>query len=104
MSRRGAAGPQASEKQRDAGVTVQLRVTPRAARNAIKRDGDLLRVHVTASPVDGAANAALIRLLASRLRVPASTIHIVSGQAGRTKLLHMDTLSAEDFWQRVTST
>jgi uncharacterized protein (TIGR00251 family) len=47
--------------------------------------GDRIRVHLTAPPVEGAANEALVRLLASRLQVPRSAVELVSGHGARNK-------------------
>ena len=52
-----------------------------------------LRVRVAAPPVDGAANASLIRLLAAALGVPPSTIRIVAGESGRRKVVEVDGLA-----------
>lgn len=73
------------------GVRLTVRVTPRAARNAIagvaaEADGaTALRVTVTAPPENGKANAAAVRLLARAWRVPKSSITIVSGAGTRRK-------------------
>lgn len=66
--------------------TIELRVVPRAERNEVggERNGRLL-VRVTAPPVDGKANAAVIKALASHLGVPKSRIEIISGGFGRDK-------------------
>ena len=85
------------------GDTVRLlvRVTPRAGRTAVAglvqtADGQTaLAVRLAAPPVDGAANAALIDLLASRLRLPKSAIRIVNGETGRLKRLEIDDVSEE---------
>lgn len=63
-----------------------MRVIPRAGRSAIagERDGAIL-VRLAAAPVEGAANAELIDLLASTLRVPKRDIAIVSGERSRSK-------------------
>ena len=58
------------------------------------RDGELL-VRVTAPPVDGAANTALVRLIAAELDVPRTAIRLVSGTTGRRKLIAIDGISAE---------
>ncbi len=78
------------------GLRVRLRLTPRAARNAVTgvapdTDGrPLLRVAVTAPPEDGRANAALIRLLAKAWKLPKSDLTIAGGATGRRKTLRID--------------
>jgi uncharacterized protein YggU (UPF0235/DUF167 family) len=47
-------------------------------------------VRVQAPPVDGAANAALVRLVASAVEVPPSSVRVVSGLTSRRKLLEID--------------
>jgi uncharacterized protein YggU (UPF0235/DUF167 family) len=71
-----------------AGAAVTVRVTPRAGRSAIggERDGVLL-VRLAAAPVDGAANEALVALIADALGVPKRDVTIVAGARGRTKRL-----------------
>lgn len=68
------------------GARFDARVTPRASRNAVEgvRDGRLV-VRVTAPPVDAAANAAVIALLAETLDVPKRQITLVGGARSRTK-------------------
>lgn len=61
--------------------------------------GDALKVRVTAPPVDGAANAALIELLADRLGVSRSAVSIISGHAGRTKIVEVAGITAADVRQ-----
>jgi uncharacterized protein (TIGR00251 family) len=63
-----------------------VRVIPRAGRTAIAgvRDGAIL-IRLAAAPVDGAANAALIELLAERLGIPKRDITIASGETSRSK-------------------
>ena len=60
-------------------------------------------VRVTAAPVDGAANAALTRLLARVLHVPASAVEVRHGAAGREKLLHVTGLDAKALLARLDS-
>lgn len=77
------------------GVTLAVKVTPRAPRNEIGEAlGTELRVKVTALPVDAAANAALIRLLAEKLDCPRSAVQIARGQTSRHKLVKIRGLSA----------
>src|SRR5947199_10647327 len=68
-------------------ATIRVRLTPRGGRNAVsRREGDLLYVRVAAPPVEGAANRALIALLADTLGIAKSRIAIVSGESSRDKL------------------
>jgi uncharacterized protein len=79
------------------GGTLRLRVrlTPRGGRDrvdgfAADAGGErVLRVRVAAPPVDGAANAALVRLLAKALGVPKSAVTIVSGETSRDKTVEV---------------
>ncbi len=70
---------------------LSIRVTLRGGRDRIDgvRDGALL-VRVAASPVDGAANTAVVKLLAAFLRVPPSSVRIVSGSSGRMKVVFIE--------------
>lgn len=77
------------------GVTFGVRLTPRARRpgfqgTAAGTDGRVrLLVAVSAPPVDGAANIALVEWLAAAWRVPKSALSIRSGAGGREKVLHI---------------
>lgn len=70
------------------GVRLELRVTPRAGRNALEgvRDGRL-QVKVTAPPEDGKANAAVIKLLAKTWKLPQSSFEVIAGHTARDKSL-----------------
>lgn len=78
---------------------ITVRLTPRADRDAVVGfegvSGDVLRVRVTAPPVDGRANEALARVLAARFDVPPSAVRIVMGQGARTKVVAIDGLTLE---------
>lgn len=77
--------------------TIRVRVTPRAARDQIDGwQGDVLGVRVTAPPVEGKANAAVLRLLAEALNVSASRMEIIRGQAARDKVIRVDGLTGGD--------
>jgi uncharacterized protein (TIGR00251 family) len=72
--------------ERDGGVTVMVRLQPRASRDAIEGEHDgALKVRLTAPPIEGRANKALRRLLAERLGVAISAVRIVAGEKARNK-------------------
>jgi uncharacterized protein len=70
---------------------LALRVQPRSRSNEIagERAGALL-VRVTAPPVDGKANEAVLKLVAKRLGVPVSRISVVRGESSRDKLIEVE--------------
>lgn len=68
------------------GVVISVRVIPRASKSAIDGTrGDAILVRLKAPPVDGAANAELIRVIAAALDVPARSVSIVGGEHARRK-------------------
>lgn len=72
-------------------MRIDVHVQPRASRNAVVgwKDGSL-KVALTAPPVDGAANAALVELLADELGLKKRDIAVVAGQASRRKIVELD--------------
>lgn len=85
-----------------AGVRLRLRVQPRASRDEVSGiAGDAVRVRLMAPPVDGAANEALVRFLAGRLGVARAAVVLISGHAGRTKVVEVAGLSPEEVQRRL---
>lgn len=85
------------------GSALAVRITPRASRNEISEilsDGTV-KVRLTAPPVEGKANAALVDFLASVMDIPSSRIEIVAGKSGRDKLISILDLDAETVHQRI---
>jgi uncharacterized protein (TIGR00251 family) len=86
------------------GVTLAVKVTPRAPHNEIgEAQGAELRVKVTAPPVDAAANEAMIRLLAEKLECPRSAVQIVRGQTSRHKIVKLHGVSAATVMAKLSS-
>ena len=82
-------------------VSFSVRLTPRASSNAVggERDGALL-VRVSAPPVDGQANEALVKLLAAALDVSRGAVHLEQGATARTKRVSVP-LAAEAALRRL---
>jgi uncharacterized protein (TIGR00251 family) len=78
-------------------TTLTIRLQPRAKRTAIvdERDG-VLRVSVTAAPVDGQANAALCALIAKRVGVARGRVSIVRGARSREKVVRIEGRGRDD--------
>ena len=70
---------------------LRVRLTPRAARERLAPgpDGGLV-AHVTAPPVDGAANEALVELLARELGVGRRNVRVIAGAASRSKVIEVE--------------
>jgi uncharacterized protein len=84
------------------GVRLHLRVQPRASRDEVAGVvGDVIRVRLTAPPVDGAANEALLRFLAGCLELTRSSVTLVSGHASRNKVAEVGGLSREEVARRL---
>ena len=70
---------------------IDVRVIPRAGRSGIVgTHGDALLVRLHAAPVDGAANAELIEVLAEALGVPKRAVSIASGERSRQKRVRVE--------------
>ena len=82
-------------------VRVAVRLTPRAAVERVDGVVDgVLRARVGAPAVEGAANLALIRLIADELGIARRDIRIVAGAASRQKLIVVDVVPAETIVSR----
>jgi uncharacterized protein len=77
-------------------VDLAIRVTPRAARAAVEGvdEEGRLRVRVTAPPVEGAANEAVLALLASELGVRRGALTLLTGSTGRFKRVRAEGVEA----------
>lgn len=72
------------------GIAFDVLVTPRASREGLGPiHGDRLKIAVTAPPVDGEANAAVVAVLARALAVPKANVTIVRGDGSRRKTVHV---------------
>jgi hypothetical protein len=84
------------------GVRIAVQVQPRASRTeVVGLHGDSIRIRLAAPPVDGAANEALVRFLAETLGVARGAVTIVSGHAGRRKLVAVEGIGAEEAGKRL---
>ncbi len=76
-------------------MLVSIRVIPRSSKNKLEWDGDGFKARLTAPPVDGAANDALVALLADQLSLPRRMIRIVRGATSRQKVVEIENLTPE---------
>lgn len=85
------------------GITLRVRVQPRASCDALggERDGALV-VRLTAPPVEGAANEALARLLGKTLGVAPSAVRVLTGASSRNKVVSVSGLDAASARERIS--
>jgi hypothetical protein len=84
-------------------VTIDILVQPRASREKIgpMHDGRI-KIAVTAPPVDGEANAAVIALLARQLGIPRGNIEVVAGASSRRKTLRIANVTEQQIAELLT--
>jgi hypothetical protein len=89
---------------RRTGVEVRVRLSPKSSRDRVDGlYGDRLKVRLTAPPVDGRANEALIRFLAKAARLPPSCGRVVAGTRNRSKTVLLETETPEEAAVRLRS-
>ena len=77
-------------------LILKVYLQPKSSRNEIvgpHRDG--IKIRVTAPPVEGKANDALIRFLAGKLGIPPSKIEIIKGHHSREKMLRISGMNSQ---------
>jgi len=86
------------------GVSFLVRVIPRSSSNCISGvHGEAVKIRLTAPPVEGAANKALIKFLAERLGVKPDQVEILSGHKSRIKRLRVTNISVKEISTRLLS-
>ncbi len=77
-------------------ATLSVRIQPRASKNEVTlREGGGFKIRLTAPPVDGAANEALLRFLADTFSVAKSQVGIVSGHTSRDKIVRIEGIGSD---------
>ena len=85
------------------GVSFAVRVVPRSSKSLVAGTrGDALLVRLTAPPIEGAANEALIALFSHLFNRPKRDIRIVSGQSSRDKRVAIAGASADQIGARLS--
>ena len=74
-------------KQTKNGILLNLKVSPNASKNEIVLTDDGVKVRITAQPVDGKANKALVEFLSKELKIPKTSIDVVKGNTNKEKNL-----------------
>lgn len=79
-------------KETKDGVILSLKISPNSSKNEIiKSEDGSIKVKITAQPIDGKANKALVEFLSKQLKIPKSSIEIIKGHTGKDKSLLIKT-------------
>lgn len=87
-------------------VMLRVRVTPRGGRDAVtgyRREDGVLLLRVAAPPVDGAANRAVLELVAKALGVKRGQVSLQSGDTGREKRIAVSGITETELAQRLSA-
>lgn len=74
-------------KETKDGLVIQLKISPNASKNAILKDETGVKIKLTAQPIEGKANKALIEFLSKQLKIPKTCIEILKGDTSKDKTL-----------------
>lgn len=84
------------------GVRLEIRVQPRSSRNqVVGEQAGALKVKLTAPPVDGEANAALVAFLSRYLKIPRKDINLIKGETSRNKIIEIMGISSEELLLKI---
>lgn len=72
-------------KETKDGIILTLRISPNASKNEIIKEDAGIKVKITAQPIDGKANKALIEFLSKQFKIPKSYFEIIRGETSKDK-------------------
>jgi len=74
-------------KETKDGILLQIKIVPNSSKNCIIKDETGIKIKLTAQPIEGKANKALIEFLSKQLKVPKTSIEILKGETSKEKTL-----------------
>ena len=77
------------------GILVNLKIIPNSSKNDIVLEDGFIKVKITAQPIEGKANKALVEFLSKKFKIPKTSIEIVKGDTNKEKTLLFKTTDAE---------
>ena len=76
-----------SLKQTNEGIVINVKIVPNSSKNEIIKEDEFIKVKITAQPIEGKANKALIEFLSKKFKIPKTSIAIVKGETSKEKTL-----------------
>lgn len=72
-------------KETKDGLIVNIKISPNSKKNEIVREKEYTKIKITAQPIDGKANKALIEFLSKNFKIPKTSIKILKGETSKEK-------------------
>lgn len=82
-------------KQTSDGILVNIRIVPNSSKNDIVLEDSFVKVKITAQPIEGKANKALMEFLSKKFKIPKTGIELVRGETNKEKTLLFKTTDIE---------
>lgn len=76
-------------------LIIKLKISPNASKNEIIKTDEMVKVKVTAQPIENKANKALVEFLSKKFKVPKSSIEIVKGETSKEKTILFKNISSD---------
>lgn len=78
-------------KETENGILINFKISPNASKNEIIKTEDGVKIKITAQPIDGKANKALVEFISKQFKIPKTSIEIVKGQTNKEKTILIKT-------------
>ena len=82
-------------KETKHGLIAHIKISPNSKKNEIINEGDFTKIKITAQPIDGKANKALIEFLSKNFKIPKTSIKILKGETSKEKTVLFETKDEE---------
>lgn len=82
-------------KETKDGQVLTLRISPNASKNEIIKTPEGIKIKITAQPIDGKANKALVEFLAKQFKIPKSYFEIIRGETSKDKSILINNIDTE---------
>lgn len=82
-------------KETKDGLIVNIKISPNSKKNEIINEGDFTKIKITAQPIDGKANKALVKFLSKNFKIPKTSIKILKGETSKEKTVLFETKDEE---------
>ena len=82
-------------KETKDGLIAHIKISPNSKKNEIVREEEYTKIKITAQPIDGKANKALVEFLSKNFKIPKTSIKILKGETSKEKTIIFETKDEE---------